>query len=555
MRPHVFQNIVAQAEGARPTPQSLYVVLTEACNLACMSCHVSSPAFHPPKDRLDAATVARVVREAAELGVKDLYVVGGEPLLRVEPFMAAARTAKAHGLVTETTTNGTRFTPAIIDELTALGFDEIALSLDGPTAALNDVLRSKVGVYQSIVATCEQFAAAKARAGRGVGDAPVLKFNVTLSNRNVGHIRQFIELAHELSVARVVFQTLGNLSESYESLRLSAEEQLRLRADALDAYDRACALHVGTNLLAVASPGVHAYAAQYQRFLADMTAEVGEGLFAAPCFMPFYHLVVDNEGMVQTCWNHTNPLRESVFEKSLADVFYGAHFEAARRAFLAREIPDFCANCCFEHVVSTAWLRLVGLRETGRHVDALAVLRGIHAREDLAAAMVGDARFAHAEAVAWEKHGDRERALDAVARGLRYVEGGALRAGLLDTRASVLARDARFAEAAASASEAVAIEPQRIESRMILAYARYHLHDDHGALAALEPIRETLPEAAAFAAGLAQRGSLRAQRGGDEREAVAGGARLAPRRVQNVTVSFDFVREGDEGLFAVGESG
>ncbi|MCG3172516.1 MAG: Coenzyme PQQ synthesis protein E [Myxococcota bacterium] len=371
MRPSVLNNLVEQARGGDPKVHSLYLNLTEACNLRCPSCHVSEPDFRPPKDLLDAATCARVVEEAADLGAADLYMVGGEPLLHREMFLSAARAAKRRGLFCETTTNGTRFDDELIEELVRIRFDGIALSLDGATAGVNDYLRSKPGVFEAISRAARKFSEQKQRLG---SPFPVLKFNTVLSNRNFHQLGDFIRLASELGVDWVVVQTLGRLSSQFDSLSLDGGQLASAREQAKEALRLADKLGVKTNLRTISEPVVHKYAANFDRYLADTVAPLpAEKFFSAPCFMPFYHIVVDHQGVVHPCWNHKNPLRETVFDKSLREIFLGPHFTEAREAFLRKHVPSFCANCCMEHVYTTNVLRVQGMTEVGQYAEAVAL--------------------------------------------------------------------------------------------------------------------------------------------------------------------------------------
>ena len=72
--------VALPAETSRPVGARLWLYANFDCNLRCDYCSVrSSPAA--PRRELGLGRVQRIAREAAELGVKEIFVTGGEPFL------------------------------------------------------------------------------------------------------------------------------------------------------------------------------------------------------------------------------------------------------------------------------------------------------------------------------------------------------------------------------------------------------------------------------------------------------------------------------------------
>src|SRR5262249_39522820 len=68
------------AEDDRPVGSRLWLYTNFHCNLRCDYCCVrSSP--NAPRRELGLARVQRIAREATALGVKEIFVTGGEPFL------------------------------------------------------------------------------------------------------------------------------------------------------------------------------------------------------------------------------------------------------------------------------------------------------------------------------------------------------------------------------------------------------------------------------------------------------------------------------------------
>lgn len=114
----------------------LRLSLTARCNLACPYC---LPDGAEPPGLLSQAQRLAVVTAAVELGVRQLRLTGGEPLLHpgLEPLIAAIaplrRRAGASGGLQEVclTSNGALLTAERAQALRAAGLDRLTLSLDG----------------------------------------------------------------------------------------------------------------------------------------------------------------------------------------------------------------------------------------------------------------------------------------------------------------------------------------------------------------------------------------------------------------------------------------
>jgi len=108
-------------------PQSLIAEITHRCPLHCVYC--SNPLEMQGRDaELPADVWTRVFRQAAELGVLQLHLTGGEPLARhdLTQLVAAGRGA---GLYLNLITSGLGLTEPRLEELVRAGLDHIQLSL------------------------------------------------------------------------------------------------------------------------------------------------------------------------------------------------------------------------------------------------------------------------------------------------------------------------------------------------------------------------------------------------------------------------------------------
>ncbi len=128
------------AEENRPVGSRLWLYTNFDCNLRCDYCCVrSSPTA--PRRELGLGRVQRIAREAAELGVKEIFVTGGEPFLLED--IGEILVACAAAAPTTVLTNGMLFTGRRAESLQALPRDRVVLqiSLDSATPELHDLHR------------------------------------------------------------------------------------------------------------------------------------------------------------------------------------------------------------------------------------------------------------------------------------------------------------------------------------------------------------------------------------------------------------------------------
>ena len=128
---------LANADVDRPVGSRLWLYTNFDCNLHCDYCCVrSSPKV--PRQELGLARVRRIAGEAAEIGVSEIFVTGGEPFLLADiGDILASCTAAAP---TTVLTNGMLLAGRRLQTLRSLPSDRLTLqiSLDSPTPELHD---------------------------------------------------------------------------------------------------------------------------------------------------------------------------------------------------------------------------------------------------------------------------------------------------------------------------------------------------------------------------------------------------------------------------------
>lgn len=131
---------IAEAVASGVLPGRVWFYSNYHCNLACSYCLTES-APDAARRELAPERIVDLARQAAALGFTEFGVTGGEPFLL--PEMAAMLAELAALRPTVVLSNGTVFGPARLERLRPLAGLPVTvqISLDAPTAQLNDELR------------------------------------------------------------------------------------------------------------------------------------------------------------------------------------------------------------------------------------------------------------------------------------------------------------------------------------------------------------------------------------------------------------------------------
>ncbi len=177
---------------APPSPFTLIAELSYQCPLHCPYC--SNPVEiggERYRDELRTEEWVRTLRQARGLGVLQLALTGGEPMLRRDLVQLCAAAAEA-GLYSSLITAGTLFTPERAQALKAAGLDHVQISIQSPDPQENDRIAGNRSFEKKIAA---------ARLVREL-DFP-LTINCVLHRQNLDRIEELLELTLELDAQRL----------------------------------------------------------------------------------------------------------------------------------------------------------------------------------------------------------------------------------------------------------------------------------------------------------------------------------------------------------------
>jgi PqqA peptide cyclase len=169
---------------------ALIVELTHRCPLHCVYC--SNPReMNSRSEELPAEAWESVFEQAAEMGVLQVDLTGGEPLARSDlaELVGVARKSK---LYVNLITSGIGLNEARLDELVHAGLDHIQLSFQDSRVELADEIAG---------ANAHTLKVALARQIRNRNVA--FTINAVVHRRNLDHLEEVIALAEELGASRL----------------------------------------------------------------------------------------------------------------------------------------------------------------------------------------------------------------------------------------------------------------------------------------------------------------------------------------------------------------
>ncbi len=191
--------------------------VTRACALSCLHCRAEAQPRPDPRQLTNEEGMS-LIDQIAEMGNPILVVTGGDPLMRRDVFDLLAY-AVQKGLRTSLTPSATALvTPKNLARVRESGVSRIAISLDGPSAAVHDRFRGFSGSYERT----RQIMRDVIEAGLS------LQINTTVSRYNLPVLEQMPDIVAEAQAVQWSVFFLVPTGRGKESDMVSAEDHERL---------------------------------------------------------------------------------------------------------------------------------------------------------------------------------------------------------------------------------------------------------------------------------------------------------------------------------------
>lgn len=376
------------AESARPVDEAcspVYAVweVTLACDLACRHCGSRAGKARP--DELTPAEALDLVAQMADLGVREVTLIGGEAYLRAD-WLDIVRAFRTRNVIVNVTTGGRGFTLERARAAKEAGIEGVSVSVDG-LRETHDRLRAVTGSFDAAMSALAHAKTVGLRRSA----------NTQINRWNRGELGPLLE--HLLSLGVTAWQpqltaAMGRaadedelLLEPWHLVELFPElARLKTRCDEAGAL-----LWPGNSL------------GYYGPYESELRAAFPAGHRGA-CGAGIKTLGIEANGDVKGC--PSLPSEEyvggNVRDASLRDIWQRAHSLRFTRDHVPEQLSGFCASCYYAD-------------------DCRA---GCNFMAHVALGKIGDNPWCHHRALTLKEAGFRERAVRvAAAPGMPFDHG------------------------------------------------------------------------------------------------------------------------------------
>lgn len=196
-------------------PHQISINLTYACNYSCEFCAI--PLTKKKKGDeiwLSRKSIIELAKEFKEMGGKEIYLTGGEPLLK-ENITKILKDLGKTSLRVEMVTNGSlidqKNAKVLVDEL-----DSIMISLQGSTAETHNKL-TKSNSYGDVVKNIQLLDKVKEERSSDIE----ISLNTVITSKNILEIPNMAKLGNALDVDKVNLQPFHVFIDELEYLKVN----------------------------------------------------------------------------------------------------------------------------------------------------------------------------------------------------------------------------------------------------------------------------------------------------------------------------------------------
>ena len=365
-----IERLVKWAKRKKAPPVTIELVLTDRCNLNCLSCWRRGWDKEKLEERfkqeMSDERLLEIVDEAAELDVLEIaFVGGGEPLMRKVCFEMFKR-MKEYGMIGDLVTNGTLFTKRNIELMVKIGWDRIKFSIDGPDAKIHDYVRQTKGAFKRTITNIKHFAKMKKKYKT---DKPRLIIQSVVSKENYKKFPELVKLAKRIGADELTLLPLTVFDESMKNLKLNKKEVVKFKKILEKCIRMIQKFGLESNYHEFLNEKYILRTEEMDKVMMEElenfikkeyphSKNYKENFKFLPCYAPWIHATILPNGNIAPCfspwvWN----AEVSVKNHSLKELWYGKYFNKFRRIILKRKLPENCKKCCVWEVFNNRKIR------------------------------------------------------------------------------------------------------------------------------------------------------------------------------------------------------
>ncbi len=341
--PEIAREFAQRVEANQPYRLlDMKAYLTRACNLRCVMCNAWND-NQGRRGELSTDDWFRIIVQARALGLANLKLFGGEPMLR-QDLEAIVEYAAGLGIRCALITNGTLLTEQRAGGLVAAGLAELDVSLDAANPTLHDEIRGLPGAWSRAVRGIQLVRQAAQRLDRRVA----IRVNTVVMRQNYEDIPRLVNVLSNLAVDEIA---LNPAIPQDGNTRASASEYVLSRQDIVR-YNH----HVAPKILGQAPPGrlsmhpdfLYIYGTAQDHIDLASQCRYTERLHIRCCFKPWYYMIVRENGDVMGCNTVKHPMSRlgNLQGNAIEDIWFSEAYQTFRAHCKPPQFAD-CARCCY----------------------------------------------------------------------------------------------------------------------------------------------------------------------------------------------------------------
>ena len=319
---------VGVADMAARVPVSVVWEITLACDLACQHC--GSRAGRRRRDELSTAECLDLVAQMAELGTRDVALIGGEAYLRKDWVELVAAITGA-GMECGLQSGGRNLTDERIERAADAGLNGVGISIDG-LAEVHDKVRGVPGSFEKAVAALCRVS------GRGM----MASVNTQINRQSMPQLREIMEVVIDAGATNwqlALTVAMGNAADHPELLLQPYEmlELMPLLAElAVEGRKRGLFLQPANNI---------GYFGPYEAKIRNI---LDEQIHWAGCYAGDTVIGIEADGTIKSCPGLPSPYAGgNIREKSLREIWETADPIAFTRRRTVDDLWGFCRTCYY----------------------------------------------------------------------------------------------------------------------------------------------------------------------------------------------------------------
>lgn len=330
-------------------PWQVQISITNKCNLKCVMCDRWKWMLEDEKtaEVLNTQRLFKLFSELDSMGVKNVFLTGGEPLLRLD-FVDIIKHLSNLNMTIDVVTNGTLMDTKKAKSLAAANAT-VFFSIDG-TSQTHDRIRGLKGTFNRAIKGIRNMIKARS----DITSRAQIKIGFTVQKDNVKDIVPCFELANELGVDTIIYslvhgqknvapnkKNLEDIQKSFQKLR-KLQGSSRTHIKLIDQLTEFIEERIPLNDVKAGFPVL-----------------CTSRSYPVPCFAVYKECVIDGFGRVFPCcfcyfdifpYHEYEELREkftlgNILEKNFHKVWYGDKYNKFR-AYMDPVNVDENAYCC-----------------------------------------------------------------------------------------------------------------------------------------------------------------------------------------------------------------